>query len=70
MTRTTGSTILSIAYGIDVREEGDPYVDAAEEVMRAVSETIGPGSFLVNVFPLCKSSCCLKSRWSSLRECR
>jgi hypothetical protein len=31
-----GQIILSVAYGIDVRPEGDPYVEDAENVLRAV----------------------------------
>ncbi len=31
-----GQVILSVAYGIDVRPEGDPYVEDAENVLRAL----------------------------------
>ena len=31
-----GQIILSVAYGIDVRPEGDPYVENAESVLRAL----------------------------------
>ncbi len=31
-----GQVILSVAYGIDVRPEGDPYVEHAENVLRAL----------------------------------
>lgn len=31
-----GQIILSVAYGIDVRPEGDPYVEQAEDVLRAL----------------------------------
>jgi hypothetical protein len=31
-----GQIILSVAYGIDVRPEGDPYVENAENVLRAL----------------------------------
>ena len=44
---------MSIAYGIDVKEDKDPYIDAAEDAMRAVSETVVLGSFFVNVLPIC-----------------
>jgi hypothetical protein len=33
----TGQIILSIAYGIDVRPEGDPYVEETENALRALS---------------------------------
>jgi hypothetical protein len=31
-----GQTILSVAYGIDVRPEGDPYIENGENVLRAL----------------------------------
>ena len=31
-----GQIILSVAYGIDVRPKGDPYVEDAENVLRAL----------------------------------
>jgi hypothetical protein len=31
-----GQIILSVAYGIDVRPEGDPYVEDAENVLNAM----------------------------------
>jgi hypothetical protein len=31
-----GQIILSVAYGIDVRPEGDPYVEQAEKVLQAL----------------------------------
>jgi hypothetical protein len=31
-----GQIILSVAYGIDVRPEGDPHVENAENVLRAL----------------------------------
>jgi hypothetical protein len=31
-----GQVILSVAYGIDVRPEGDPFVADAENVLRAI----------------------------------
>ena len=32
-----GQIILSAAYGIDVRPEGDPYVEEAEKVLHALT---------------------------------
>lgn len=46
--------ILSIAYGIEVKEHNDPYVIAAEEAAGAVSATLNPGSYLVDLFPFRK----------------
>lgn len=50
----TGSSIITIAYGIETLEEDDPYVATAEDVMVAVGESMLPGTFLVNLFPICE----------------
>ena len=42
---------MKVSYGIDVLEEDDPYVDAGEEAVRAASEGLVPGKFLVEFFP-------------------
>ena len=33
----TGQVMLSVAYGIDVRPEGDPYVEETENALRALT---------------------------------
>ena len=43
--------ILSIGYGIQIQEHDDPYVITAEEASFAVSATLNPGSYLVDLFP-------------------
>ncbi|KAJ3764225.1 cytochrome P450 [Lentinula raphanica] len=48
------STILGIAYGIDVQEENDPYVDAAERALESLGLGIAPGAFLVESIPVLK----------------
>ncbi|KAF9072507.1 cytochrome P450 [Rhodocollybia butyracea] len=48
------STILGIAYGIDVVEENDPYVDAAERALESLGLGIAPGAFLVESIPAMK----------------
>lgn len=48
------STILGIAYGIDVQEENDPYVDAAERALVSLGLGIAPGAFLVESIPALK----------------
>ncbi|KAJ3746113.1 cytochrome P450 [Lentinula detonsa] len=48
------STILGIAYGIDVQEENDPYVDAAERALESLGLGIAPGVFLVESIPALK----------------
>ncbi|KAJ4501089.1 cytochrome P450 [Lentinula lateritia] len=48
------STILGIAYGIDVQEDNDPYVDAAERALVSLGLGIAPGVFLVESIPALK----------------
>ncbi|KAI0295337.1 CyP450 monooxygenase [Multifurca ochricompacta] len=48
----TGQVILSIAYGINVRPEGDPYVAVAETVLEAVSVvSSNPWAMLLDMMP-------------------
>ncbi|KAG7440108.1 cytochrome P450 [Guyanagaster necrorhizus] len=49
-----GSTILSIAYGLEVRPENDPYVLAAEAGLCSLAKAAVPGAFLVDSIPLLK----------------
>ncbi|KAM5539745.1 hypothetical protein V8D89_006558 [Ganoderma adspersum] len=46
------STIMRIAYGIEVADEGDQYVAAAEAASATFSEAFVPGAFLVETFPI------------------
>lgn len=48
-----GLVSLLIAYGIDVRPNNDPYVDAVEKALEAASKA-GMGSFLVDYLPVLK----------------
>ncbi|KAK7440646.1 hypothetical protein VKT23_016995 [Stygiomarasmius scandens] len=48
------STILGIAYGIDVLPSNDPYVEAAENALESLGLGIAPGAFLVESIPLLK----------------
>ncbi|RDB17474.1 hypothetical protein Hypma_001603 [Hypsizygus marmoreus] len=50
----SGETIVSIAYGIDVLPENDPYIMASEKGMQPVRAAGVPGAFLVDTFPLLK----------------
>lgn len=50
----TGSSIISIAYGIETLEDNDPYVATAEHTMEAVNASLVPGAFLVDLFPVCE----------------
>ncbi|KAI0295325.1 CyP450 monooxygenase [Multifurca ochricompacta] len=48
----TGKIIVSIAYGIDVRPEGDPYVEGAERVLEGVSlVSSNPRALLLDMVP-------------------
>lgn len=44
--------ILGVAYGIDVRENDDYYVQTAENAMAGVAAAGNAGSFLVDSFPI------------------
>ncbi|KIK64178.1 hypothetical protein GYMLUDRAFT_241366 [Collybiopsis luxurians FD-317 M1] len=48
------STILGIAYGIDVQDKNDPYVEAAERALESLGLGIAPGAFLVESIPALK----------------
>ena len=53
--RMTGSTIISIAYGLKPLEKEDPYISHAEEAM-AITNAAYPGTFMVDHLPFCKCS--------------
>ncbi|KXN85119.1 O-methylsterigmatocystin oxidoreductase [Leucoagaricus sp. SymC.cos] len=48
------STVMKIAYGLDVKEMNDPYVSNVEKAMHGLSEGGDPGKFLVNLLPSMK----------------
>ena len=48
-----GQVILSIAYGIDVLPENDPYVADAEKVLRAVAVGTTKEALLLDSIPWC-----------------
>lgn len=45
------STLLDVAYGIDVLPENDPYIHKAEEAITTLKFAAVPGKFLVDSFP-------------------
>ncbi|KAG6908814.1 hypothetical protein DXG01_003167 [Tephrocybe rancida] len=49
-----GETIISIAYGLEVQPKDDPYIDAAERVIRSLFIAAVPGTFLVDSIPALK----------------
>ena len=48
-----GQIILLIAYGIDVRSEGDPYVEEAEKVLKALMLGSTKGATLFDTITWC-----------------
>ena len=46
--------ITSIAYGIEILDENDPYIATIERASKAVIATVNPGSYLVDHLPFCK----------------
>ncbi|KAF5365441.1 hypothetical protein D9758_010873 [Tetrapyrgos nigripes] len=49
-----GYTILSMAYGIEVQPENDPFIEIAEGAMQAAANAINSGSYLVDQLPVLK----------------
>ncbi|KAG7085838.1 hypothetical protein E1B28_003375 [Marasmius oreades] len=49
--KTAGAIIMKIAYGIEVLEENDPFVELIEYANDHFSAATAPGAFLVDVFP-------------------
>ena len=45
---------MSISYGIDVQESGDPFISLAEEALEAISQAAVLGTFWVDLFPSLK----------------
>ncbi|KAN0133387.1 Cytochrome P450 [Lactarius tabidus] len=54
MQLVAGSTILDIAYGLDIRTSDDPYLKRAEECLKIIDQAGNPGSFLVDIIPALK----------------
>jgi hypothetical protein len=46
-----GSTILDIAYGLDIHTTDDPYLKRAEECLQIIDKVGNPGSFFVDIIP-------------------
>ncbi|TFK36284.1 cytochrome P450 [Crucibulum laeve] len=51
---TFTSIIMKLAYGIQIKEKNDPYVETAEEALRGLAEAGIPGRFLVDLLPSLK----------------
>lgn len=51
-----GSLMIDSAYGIDVLPENDPCIAMVEETLEKLSIASNFGTFLVDLFPICKSN--------------
>lgn len=49
-----GETILSIAYGIQIKQDHDPYLEVSEAAVLPLVIAGVPGTFLVDSIPLLK----------------
>ena len=45
---------MSITYGIDVQESGDPYISLADNALKGISQAAVLGTFWVDLFPSLK----------------
>jgi hypothetical protein len=52
----SGSLILAMGYGYEVKGLNDRKVQAAGKLVQVLSETVLPGALLVNDLPFCESS--------------
>lgn len=41
-----GATILTVVYGLEIQQRGDPALAVAEEAVQAFSETADAGTYL------------------------
>ncbi|KAI0076591.1 cytochrome P450 [Panus rudis PR-1116 ss-1] len=46
-----GRIIMRSAYGIDIKDEGDRFIEVAEVSLHALSASVNPGSYLVDTLP-------------------
>jgi hypothetical protein len=49
-----GETIMSIAYGLEVQANNDPYIKTAEQGVHPLAAAAVPGAFLVDTLPFLK----------------
>jgi len=54
MNKYAGETIMSIAYGLSVQPENDPYIQTAEKAIPQFARAAVPGTFLVDSLPWLK----------------
>jgi len=51
--RTSGAITLRITHGYKIKEDNDPFVALADEVMLQFSLSTAPGGFIVDFIPAC-----------------
>ena len=49
----TSSVLLKISHGYNVKDDGDPLVEMANRAAHNLSVVLMPGSFLVDLLPMC-----------------
>lgn len=49
-----GATMLSLAYGMEVQLENDPFIAIAEKALAGLVTAAVPGAFLVDTIPILK----------------
>ena len=47
---------MSMAYGIEVQETNDPYVQMAEEALGGAAACLKTGAYLVDMFPISEAT--------------
>jgi hypothetical protein len=52
----SGSIVLTIAYGYEVKDLNDKIVKVAKKMVQVMGEVALPGALLVNILPFCEES--------------
>jgi len=43
---------MEVIYGMDIKSHEDKFLQTSERVVALVGETVEPGAFLVDIFPI------------------
>jgi len=46
---------MEMIYGMEIESHENKYLQAAERAVALVGEALEPGTFLVDIFPICSS---------------
>lgn len=65
----SGSFILAMGYGYEIKGPSDPKVKTARKLVQMIGETIHPGALLVNDLPFCECSHGIREVLRSLLLC-